>query len=393
MFISQLNVHHFRSLVGVDLELRPLTAVIGPNGSGKSALLDALVLLQCAAAGELSDFFTDRGGFEAVLSLANGDAKPRDLDVAIRLQDGQSESPKASKYSYSIGMQSTAFGYEVAREELTFSAAPNRSGKVFEYDLTAATNTARRKAVLSGLGIEEIRFSEAVVSQLRGDHRERFRVLSAFRKHLSGIRFYAPVDVSTRSPVRLPQTLTPTLNPGENGETLYSALYNLRANHPDLYDQVLVILTQAFPGLHRLEFPVVGAGQVTLSWHDRNTRQPFYPNQLSEGTLRFLWLTTLLKTAEAPDTLVIDEPELSLHPQLLRLLAIMLQEAAMTTQAIVATHSSELINWLAPEEVLIADKEDGQSHFTWANTFNLEKWLATYNLRDLWLMGNLGGRN
>jgi predicted ATPase len=81
-----------------------------------------------------------------------------------------------------------------------------------------------------------------------------------------------------------------------------------------------------------------------------------------------------------------------LHPELLKLLAALLQDAAAAGQIVVATHSSDLIRWLKPAEVLIADKEDGQTRLTWADSLNLDKWLAEYTLSELWLMGNLGGR-
>lgn len=100
---------------------------------------------------------------------------------------------------------------------------------------------------------------------------------------------------------------------------------------------------------------------------------------------------TLVFTAPRASLLLIDEPETSLHPELLRILALLLQETALETQVVVATHSSDLIGWLQPDEVLIADKEDGQTRFTWADTLNLAEWLAEYTLRDLWLMGHLGG--
>ena len=93
-----------------------------------------------------------------------------------------------------------------------------------------------------------------------------------------------------------------------------------------------------------------------------------------------------------PAVLLLDEPEVSLHPELLKLLAALLQDASARSQIVVATHSPDLIRWLEPEEVLIADKEDGATSFTWADDLDLQEWLAEYTLRDLWLMGNLGGR-
>ena len=150
----------------------------------------------------------------------------------------------------------------------------------------------------------------------------------------------------------------------------------------------------AFTGFNHFELPVVGGGQITLAWHDKNLTQPFYPNQLSEGTLRFLWLTTLLLSPDPPSLILIDEPEISLHPELLKILAALLQDASTRTQIIIATQSADLIRWLSPEEVIILDKEDGKTKVTPASdpSLNLSVWLDEYSLADLWIMGNLGGR-
>jgi len=137
---------------------------------------------------------------------------------------------------------------------------------------------------------------------------------------------------------------------------------------------------------------VVGAGQVTLAWYERNLRNPLFPNQLSEGTLRFLWLTTILLSPSAPALTLMDEPEVSLHPELLKLLAALLQDVSASRQIMVATHSPDLIHWLEPEEVLVVEKIDGQTSVTGADKMDIEGWLEEYTLSDLWRMGNLGGR-
>jgi len=137
---------------------------------------------------------------------------------------------------------------------------------------------------------------------------------------------------------------------------------------------------------------VVGAGQVTLAWHQEDLHTPFYPTQLSEGTLRFLWLSALLLSPDLPPITLIDEPEVSLHPELLKLLSGLMRDAALRTQLIVATHSPDLIRWLQPNEVVVLDKEGERATLTWADTLDLDEWLRNYTLADLWLMGEIGGR-
>jgi predicted ATPase len=114
---------------------------------------------------------------------------------------------------------------------------------------------------------------------------------------------------------------------------------------------------------------------------------------LSEGTLRFLWLATLLQSPGLTALTLLDEPEVSLHPDLLNLLADLLREASSRTQLVVATHSDRLIRFLQPKEVLLLDSnDDGMSTLTWADQLDLDAWLKDYSLDELWSNGRLGAR-
>lgn len=152
-------------------------------------------------------------------------------------------------------------------------------------------------------------------------------------------------------------------------------------------------LRAAFPRFERLDFPPVAAGTIALAWRESGFSQPLYLHQLSEGTLRFLWLTTLLQSPGLTALTLLDEPEVSLHPDLLNLLAEQLREASSRTQLIVATHSDRLIRFLKPSEVVLLDStEEGMSSLTWADTLDLDEWLKDYSLDELWSNGRLGAR-
>lgn len=394
MRIKSLHVRNFRSLVNVQLPLHNLNVVIGPNGSGKTALTEVLQMLQRGSQGELGKFFDDRGGYRSVSSQYNGQKQaelPAEF-LSVQADLTRSISSDAQVDTYTLELRSTRFGYEVETESFRTARTPARSQVAFEYSSSAVGSTEGSRHFLSSVGLTELLLSEPLLSQIPAAYKERLRALPSLKKFLGGVSYYRPIDLTERSPVRLPQSLTPAQTPGVQGETLFSALYNMRTNEPGLYERLAAIIAQAFPGFKQLEFPVVGAGLVNMAWHDNCCRQPFYPNQLSEGTLRFLWLMTLIMTSPSASVLIIDEPETSLHPELVRLVTLMLQEAALEMQVVVTTHSSDLISWLQPNEVLIANKADGKTHFTWADTLNLDAWLAEYSLRDLWLMGNLGGK-
>jgi hypothetical protein len=133
-----------------------------------------------------------------------------------------------------------------------------------------------------------------------------------------------------------------------------------------------------------------------LSCHPANLVPicPIYMNELSEGMLRFLWLVSLLQSPNPSTITMIDEPEVSLHPELLSLLADLMREAGKRTQLIVATHSDRFIRFLEPKEVVVMDIDDiGYATATWADSLDIDRWLDEYSLDEVWRIGRMGGRS
>ena len=381
--LDNIKIKGFRSLKDVSIPLRNLNVIIGPNGSGKTAFLDIFLLLCEAARGHLQDGIFARGGLEAILCKKGCGY----LEIEI----SYSRSQEIIEVDYYIKLSQRIRTAEIIREVLAERVSPNRpnpfvhinsnEGDVQYFSKLQADKEKPAKGYI---------YEETALSQI--PQIAMYYEPNEFRLALSQTAFYSGLDVSPRAPLRLPQELRPVKLPGPNGEYLFSTLYNLSQENEPTYKVIIDSLKAAFPGFDHLTFPLVGAGQTTLAWHDSNFKEPFYPSQLSEGSLRFLWLATILLSPDLPPITLIDEPEVSMHPELIHHLASLLQDASMRTQLIVATHSDRLIRWLKPENVLVADKEDGVTTLTWADTMDLEKWLKEYTLDQLWLMGEMGGR-
>ena len=187
--------------------------------------------------------------------------------------------------------------------------------------------------------------------------------------------------------------LRPADLPGKDGEDLISCLFYLRETARDRFEAIEDTLRVAFPGFVRLEFPPVAAGMLGMAWRDNNFTPPFYVHQLSEGTLRFLWLATLLQSPGLTPVTMLDEPEVSLHPELLSILAELMREASARTQLIVATHADRLVRSLDPSEVIVMDlDEDGTVRANWGDHLDLKEWLKDYTLDEVWSQGLMGGR-
>jgi predicted ATPase len=181
--------------------------------------------------------------------------------------------------------------------------------------------------------------------------------------------------------------------PGKDGETLVSCLFTLRETDVDVFGRIEDTLRAGFPSFERLNFPPVAAGTLAMTWKDKTSNHPFYMHQLSEGTLRFLWLVTLLQSPGLTAVTLIDEPEVSLHPELLSLLADLMREASQQTQLIVATHADRLVRFLNPDEVVTVNvNDDGAVEMTWADELDVEQWLDEYTMDEVWRLGRIGGR-
>lgn len=217
-----------------------------------------------------------------------------------------------------------------------------------------------------------------------------FREPEEFRQTLAGTTFYASLNVSPKAPVRLPQQMRPATLPGSQGEDLVPCLYSLRENDPERFEVLEDTLVAAFPDFERLSFPPAAAGMLAMTWKDKNYSRPMYMHQLSEGTLRFLWLATLLGSRDLPPITLLDEPEVSLHPELQSLLVKLMREASARSQIIVATHSDRLVRFLTPEELLVVETEDGETKLTWADSMEIDDWHADYSLDELWRTKRLG---
>lgn len=379
---ERISIKGFRRLFSVGIEMRPLTVMIGANGVGKSSFLEIFSLLAASANSQLQSKISEFSGLNQMVTRDKADSMEISLSMSVENQD---------PLNYCLKLATKGQFYEIAGETLTQqrnlrAIAPfkyiDSRGLDIKYYSTEDEKLLRPNWEHNPL--------ETSLSQVPKMYKEP----EILRKKLASCSFYRAweLNVAPRSPVRLPQAMRPAKLPGVNGEDLVSCLYYLRETDGDRFEIIEDTLAAAFPDFERLSFPPVAAGTLAMTWKDKNFSQPLYMDQLSEGTLRFLWLVTLLQSRDLTSVTLIDEPEVSLHPELLKLLADLMREAAKRTQLIVATHSDRLIRFLNPKEVLVCDGEDGLTTMTWADSLDLEKWLEEYSLDEIWAMNLIGGR-
>lgn len=177
---------------------------------------------------------------------------------------------------------------------------------------------------------------------------------------------------------------------------LAAFLYRLQLQFPDEFRRITEAVQRIAPFFAEFQLAplTLQPNKIKLEWRQRDSDAYFDGASLSDGTLRFICLATLLLQPRAlmPSMILLDEPELGLHPTALTLLVEMLRGASKSSQVLAATQSATLLDHLTPDEVIVAEQENGASTFRRLEEAALTGWLEEYSLGDLWLKNVVGGR-
>lgn len=202
---------------------------------------------------------------------------------------------------------------------------------------------------------------------------------------LKGWRVYHFHDTSETAAVKLQHDVSDNRFLRPDAANLASFLRLLRRASPIRYKRIRETIQVVAPFFDDfLLDPLADSpGQIQLEWKQRNSASIFKAHHLSDGTLRFICLTVLLLQPSLPATLIIDEPELGLHPFAINMLAALIHEAAQKTQLIISTQSSPLLDRFQPEDIVVVERENGTSVFRRLEKESLQEWLEDYSLGQL----------
>jgi predicted ATPase len=336
--LSSLSVEGYRSIRRAWLPLRRVNVVVGPNGSGKTNLYRSLGLLVEAAQGRLARSVAREGGMPSLL-WAGGFRKHERHGVIVEIRFD------AFAYRIEIGLPTgiqTIFKLdpEVKEETVTFTEKRGKPVKLMERaGPTAWMRDDDGKRVTYP---RELSSSESVLSQLRDRH--RYPEIASISERIQGWRLYHHFRTDAEAPLRLPQVGVSTPVLSSSGADLAAALQTIReiGDGPALDTAV----ADAFPGGRAL----VHADEmlrVTVRMQMPGIQRPLEASELSDGTLRYLALTAALLSPRPPELLALNEPETSLHPQLLPPLGRLIGRASRDSQLFVTTHSRELAEHVA----------------------------------------------
>jgi predicted ATPase len=337
--IVALHVAGYRSVRDVQLELGPINVLVGPNGCGKTNLYRGMFLLAAAAEGRLARTLADEGGMPSVLWAGARGKGPVRMTLGVTLDD--------LSYGLSCGLTTpvpggTAFMLdpEVKEESVWMRHGSRKVDLLKRKNATVWARDDQGSRVTYPLAISE---SESVLGALREP--QRFPELAALRQEFLDWRFYHQFRTDADSPLRQPQVGVRTPILAHDGRDLAAALRTIWevGDRPRL----LEALNEAFPGA-QLEFPGavdkngVPDARFPVALQMPEFQRPFDARELSDGTLHYLCLLAALLSPRPPSLIALNEPESSIHPDLLEPLSQLLARASKTSQLWITTHSEPL---------------------------------------------------
>ena len=361
--LDWITVEGFKSIGGIDrLPFEPINVLIGPNGSGKSNFVGVFSFLNAVRGGRLRNYVRQAGGADRVLHF--GSKTTRSATIHISFED--------QKNQYAIRLAADdADGIFPEKETVFFWERPAYP-RPYENPIFGSNGEA-------GIGNPQ---ASGIAEYVRG--------------HLSRWRLYQFHDTSAASPMRKTADLNDNRYLRPDGSNLAAFLFFLREKHRDSYELIrrTVRLAAPFFDDFLLAPSALNEDKIRLEWRHRGTDAYFDASSLSDGSLRFIALAALLlQPAQLrPSVILMDEPELGLHPYAITLLAALVKQASVEAQIVLATQSSLLLDHFEPRDVLVANRVRGATELTRLDGEKLENWLENYSLGQLWEKNEIGGR-
>lgn len=353
--LSRIRIEGFKSIRECDIDLGPLNILIGPNGAGKSNFLEMFRMIRGLMEGNLQLHVSRQGGPDAMLH--HGRKVTGEIRAEFYFGD----------MGYKVALGPTVDNRMVFSREMFWCGSRG--------DLEIGSGHFETKV-------------------------EGRRDLGPLYDHvvppIQRWRLYHFHDTGDSSPVKQRHGINDNLSLRSDARNLAAFLYLLQNRHASHYLRIVKTIRLVAPFFDDfvLRPQPDGRDWIELEWRERGDEAPYKAHLLSDGTLRFICLATILLQPEdyLPETVLIDEPELGLHPYATRLLAGLLRSLSLRRQVIVSTQSTDLLNEFEPNDVVVTDRQDGCSTFRRLDARELSDWLEEYSLGELWQKNLLGGR-
>lgn len=360
MGIQSINIRNFKSIRDTgDIRIKAINVLIGPNGAGKSNFISFFKFLNRLYERQLQLYINQNGRAENFLYFGR---KRSDFLSGKVVFDND------------------------WKNEYSFKMVPDQGGNlIFGEEYSNYTKPGTSFINRSNIGIPG-----SFESRIKEDDGYRNRYL---RSQFSGFKIFHFHDTSFNAKVKQPSGTTDYATLSEDGGNLAAFLYRLQESSPQhlkIIERVIESIAPFFDSFY-LQPDEINPQQIFLRWKEKGSTQLFNAYNFSDGTLRMICLTTLLMQPDLPSALIIDEPELGLHPFAIQKLAAMLKSASTKTQIIVSTQSINLVDQFSADDVIVVERENHQTVFKRQSEEALAAWREEYSLGELWSKNVLGG--
>ena len=361
--LKHLKIEGFKSIAKLDLPMENINILIGANGAGKTNLISAFTFLSHLSQGKLRNYVEKEGGAERFFHFGSKHTSHMMLDLEVG-----------------------ANGYHVE-----FSPNLDDDSLVFDTEFCRFINSNRSWDLYPRKG-ESGFISEKAASK---------DVKSYTKEYLQSCRVYHFHDTSSQARFKKTSKLVNDYYLERDAANIAPFLYHLKNSRTEAYQQsyqqIVSSIQAVAPFFHDFYLEPTGEDgdeSILLRWQHAKHDSPFSANLLSDGTARFICLATLFLQPQScrPDTIILDEPELGLHPAALEVLADIIRATAKETQVICSTQSVAFANLFDPKEFIVTDEEHGVSQFRRLDKEPLEQWLEEYGIGDIWAKNLIGGR-
>ena len=366
--LTQIHITGFRSIKDATIELRPLNVLIGPNGAGKSNLIDFFRMMNYSLTRGLQDpYLLHRGPASAILHFGPKVTGVVRGELTFATDDG------TNLYRFTLA--------DAAGDRLTFTKEEivqfrEIAGVPCNYDLPLLQHPSDNS------GLAELWAEQDPTARLTKNFLKRCRVYQFHDTSLTAnLRDYSALDQGRHLYA--------------DGGNLSAVLLDLRTQSPNDYASIVRTLQAVLPWFEDFELEPEGRKGVLLRWRMVGRGDyVFGPGQLSDGSLRIMAIVTLLLLPmdRQPDVIILDEPELGLHPAAEQVIAGLIKNVSRISQVLISTQSSTFIDHFCADDVIVVECEKGESSFTRQSQDSLKSWMEHYTLSQIWSKNLIGGR-
>ncbi len=353
--LKNIKIEGFKSIKKMDLPLTPINILIGSNGVGKSNFISFFKLVNNIYEQRLQQY-----------SIKSG--------IDNLLHYGRKNTTEIKGY------------LDFGNNAYEFNLLPTDEGTLFiGREDSILNNQTQYKKTFYNQNIKE-----SLIKQ-KGIYRDIY-----LSEQLESYKIYHFHDTSISAPLRSIANINDNRTLNEEGRNLPAFLYYLQEKHFKYFQLIEKVIQSVVPFFERFDLAPLLIGEnerINLKWIEKEHPEHYFDaKDLSDGTLRFIALTTLLLQPILPKTIILDEPELGLHPFAISKLAGMIKKASVQSQIIVATQSVNLVNEFSADDIIVANREDNQTVFKRQSEESLKTWLEDYSIGELWEKNVIGGR-